>query len=116
MNLDIHVDREADRPIFLQIVEELERRVAAGDLPDGLKLPPSRDLAARLGVNRNTVVNAYQELIARGRATAHTGRGTFLLSGGGDGESPRPFSEAGAGARMPSEMADLHGVGMREAE
>ncbi|MGD8375394.1 MAG: PLP-dependent aminotransferase family protein [Acidobacteriota bacterium] len=114
MELDLHVDRDGNRPIFLQIVEELEARMDAGNLPDRLRLPPSRELAARLGVNRNTVVSAYQELIARGRATAHTGRGTFLRTGGGSGEEPRPWSEA-AGTVITPDAAELQGIALGEA-
>jgi GntR family transcriptional regulator/MocR family aminotransferase len=102
--LDIRVDRQADRPIFLQIADELERLTVDGT--EGLRLPPSRDLAARLGVNRNTVVSAYQELIARGRATARTGRGTFLRPPAG---ARAPWSEAVRDDAF-REPRDLHGA------
>src|SRR5581483_1164302 len=49
-----------------------------GLLAPGVKLPATRDLARTLGVNRATVVLAYEELVAAGLARAHVGQGTFV--------------------------------------
>lgn len=114
MHLDI--DRQRDTPIFLQIVEALERKLAGGEIRDGSRLPASRDLARNLGVNRNTVVSAYAELVARGRATAHTGRGTFLRAAA-VADTPLRWHEAlarGADARGIGDTLDLHSVAVQD--
>src|SRR5690606_27585218 len=51
----------------------------------GTRLPPERRLAAMLGVNRTTVVNAYRELAAEGLIVGHVGRGTIVAGAAGDG-------------------------------
>jgi len=113
--VDLQIDRERNTPIFLQIVEALERKLAAGEIRDGTRLPASRDLARDLGVNRNTVVSAYVELVSRGRATAHTGRGTFLRAATTAG-APLRWQEAlarGADSRGLGDTLDLHSVAVQ---
>ncbi len=47
-----------------------------GESPAGVRLPSTRALAQRLGVSRNTVLSAYDELAAEGRLAARVGSGT----------------------------------------
>ena len=69
-----------------------------GRLKPGTRLPSSRALAADLGVARNTVANAYAQLVAEGWFEAHRGRGTSVardlpeatLRTEPDGDEPRP--------------------------
>jgi GntR family transcriptional regulator/MocR family aminotransferase len=117
--MDIRIDRDSDRPLFLQIVEEVERLASEGQVGDGHRMPPTRELARRLGVNRNTVVAAYQELESRGRTTAHTGRGTFLRSSPSSGGPGIPWEETLGRAvdrRTLTNTLDLHGACFHEAE
>ncbi|BBJ47327.1 GntR family transcriptional regulator [Streptomyces antimycoticus] len=58
------------------LTEALREAVRTGRLAPGTRLPPSRSLAADLGVSRNTVTDAYAELIAEGWLTAQQGSGT----------------------------------------
>ncbi len=57
---------------------ELRRLIESGALPPGAKLPPSRDLATRLGLARGAVVAAFEMLVADGFAEARVGAGTFV--------------------------------------
>jgi len=77
--LDITIDRTSATPIYRQIVQRIRDMVTGGALPEGFRLPPERRLAAALGVNRTTVLNAYRELKAAGLVGAHVGRGTTVL-------------------------------------
>lgn len=85
----LEIDRESPTPIYMQIRNRLRERILSGDLPEGLRLPPERELALHLGVNRTTVLNAYRELKAEGLVSAHVGRGTVVCRmedpSGGDG-------------------------------
>ena len=63
-------------PLYHRIARDLRRRIAAGDLPCGLRLPSSRALARQLGVSRNTVVNAYEWLVSEGLLATREGSGT----------------------------------------
>jgi 2-aminoadipate transaminase len=64
-------------PFYRQIADQLRGAIAAGRLGEGERLPPIRELAQRLGVNRDTVALAYESLAQEGFAEAGVGRGTF---------------------------------------
>lgn len=66
------------RPIFRQIVDDVRRKVATGELPPGSKLPSVRGLAMQLTVNSNTVAKAYNELTAEGLIESRKGVGVFV--------------------------------------
>lgn len=51
-----------DRPIYIQLVEQLEIYIISGHFPPGEKLPSVRDLAIAAKVNPNTMQKALQEL------------------------------------------------------
>lgn len=69
-------DRSSKKPIFQQISEEIERKIACHEYPPGSVLPSERKLAEELGVNRSTVVLAYGELRAAGQIESVKGSGT----------------------------------------
>ena len=74
----LEIDRTSKTPLFMQIALALRDRILSGLLPEGYPLPPERDLAGKLGVNRSTVVKAYQELKADGFLEARVGSGTVV--------------------------------------
>src|SRR5215831_5151690 len=76
----IPLDRESPErvPLARQIQAHLERLIRQGLLVPGVKLPATRELARDLRVNRTTVSQAYEELVAAGWARAHVGQGTFV--------------------------------------
>ncbi|MFG1927673.1 PLP-dependent aminotransferase family protein [Cryptosporangium sp. NPDC048952] len=63
------LDRSSGVPLYRQLRASLEQDILAGRLGAESRLPSSRELAASLGISRNTVVTAYQELIAEGYVT-----------------------------------------------
>jgi len=67
-------------PVYRQIADQIREHVRSGELSDGDRLPPIRELARRLGVNRDTVCSAYESLAAEGVVDAQVGRGTFVRS------------------------------------
>ena len=75
---DLTLERPGGEPLHGQIAAALRDRMARGELAPGQRLPPTRGLADRLGVNRGTVQKAYEELVAEGIARAHVGQGTFV--------------------------------------
>lgn len=75
---NIKVDRDADRPLYLQISNSLIHHIREGRLRRGLKLPGSREMASILGVNRMTVVAVYDELHAQGWVHRIPRKGTFV--------------------------------------
>lgn len=85
--MQLRIDRNSALPIYLQIAKQLRQSILDGDPPPGERLPPERRLAALLGVNRTTVVNAYRELAADGLVSGQVGRGTVVTY------QPRPTGQ-----------------------
>ncbi|MED4909571.1 FadR/GntR family transcriptional regulator [Brevibacillus centrosporus] len=63
-----------------QIVEQLAKRVEAGDWKVGERIPPEPELVEQLGVSRNTLREAVQALIHTGMLEARQGDGTYVRS------------------------------------
>jgi GntR family transcriptional regulator/MocR family aminotransferase len=75
------LDRGARVPLHRQIETSVRDSIRAGRLPRGSPLPPSRVLAADLGVSRGVVVEAYQQLTAEGYLASRTGGYTEVAAG-----------------------------------
>ncbi len=70
---------QADGPgLAVQIHAQLKARILAGELPAALRLPTTRELAQQLGVSRNTVLRAYEQLLAEGFLQARVGDGSYV--------------------------------------
>jgi GntR family transcriptional regulator/MocR family aminotransferase len=70
------LDARADKPLYAQIVDALVAEIRAGRLASGDPLPGTRTLANHLGVHRNTVIAAFDELVAEGWLRTHAGART----------------------------------------
>ncbi|MBB4841863.1 GntR family transcriptional regulator/MocR family aminotransferase [Paucibacter oligotrophus] len=57
---------------------QLKQKILLGQLAAAQRLPASRDLAQRLGVSRNTVLRAYEQLMAEGLLEGHPGAGCYV--------------------------------------
>lgn len=67
-----------DRPVYLQLVEQIELAIVTGEYPPGAKVPPVRELAAAAGVNPNTMQRALTVLEAKGLMAAHRTAGRTI--------------------------------------
>lgn len=76
--LEIQLDKKSDKAIYLQIADAVIDAVKTGKLIGGNALPGSRQLAELLKVNRNTVVEALDVLIAEGWLISVDRKGTFV--------------------------------------
>lgn len=76
--MNISLDRNSRTPLFMQIRNQIMTEIGSGSLSPGYRLPAERKLAQLLGINRSTVVKAYEELVADGMVEAHVGRGTVV--------------------------------------
>jgi GntR family transcriptional regulator/MocR family aminotransferase len=77
-DLQIALERAGAAPAWQQIEHAVIDAIRHGRLAPGAALPGTRGLAARIGVNRKTVQQAYDELAAQGWLTAEPTRGTFV--------------------------------------
>lgn len=78
MHSSLFISQTDARPMYLQIVEQIRQRVAAGDWPAGQELPSIRALAADLRVSVITVKRAYQDLESEGVIVTRHGKGSFI--------------------------------------
>jgi GntR family transcriptional regulator len=76
--MEIKIDFRSDQPIYIQIVEQVRRKVASGELKQGDQLPTVRQLATDLRVNFNTVARAYRLLDEARVISTQQGRGTYI--------------------------------------
>jgi DNA-binding transcriptional regulator YhcF (GntR family) len=102
-------------PLYRQIYDQLQRAILEQKLPAGARLPSTRALARALGVSRNTVLNAYEMLVADALLAARRGSGTHVSAPSGKSRplatpTRRPFDlwSALREALFPITSAGLH--------
>jgi len=72
------IDRGDDLQLHEQVAAEIRRAIAEGEAGPGERLPPAQDLAAVLGVNRNTVLRSLRMLRDEGLLEFRRGRGVTV--------------------------------------
>jgi GntR family transcriptional regulator/MocR family aminotransferase len=78
LDVPFRLDPDSAAPVYRQLADHLIELIDAGRLRPGERLPASRELAAALGLSRNTVNRALDLLASAGLLAAHVGRGTFV--------------------------------------
>ncbi len=104
---------DADRPIYLQLVEHIQQKILNGEYQPGEKLPSVRDLAAEAAVNPNTMQKALSELERGGLVFAQRTSGRFITD---DAEKIRRLRQAAALALARRFLADLNQLGITPGE
>jgi GntR family transcriptional regulator/MocR family aminotransferase len=79
-DLKVEIVRDSEISIHAQIAQKIIDEIHQGRFAIGMALPGTRELANTLKVNRKTVIQAYEELIAQGWLNAESKRGTFVSS------------------------------------
>jgi GntR family transcriptional regulator / MocR family aminotransferase len=77
-DLQIIIDTNCDRAVYVQIADAIINAIKVGKLRGGDALPGSRQLAAKLNVNRNTIVESLDVLIAQGWLVSKERKGIFV--------------------------------------
>ena len=76
--LMVSLDEEAPTPLYRQLYAAVRNAVLSGMLAPGSRLPASRTLADDLGISRNTVSIAFEQLLAEGYVEGKVGAGTYV--------------------------------------
>lgn len=76
----IELRADDPRPAYRQITDEVQRAVTVGVLKPGESLPSTRELAAQLKLNPNTVQHAYRTLVQEGVIEMRRGLGAFVAA------------------------------------
>lgn len=79
--MNIIIETAAPEPVYEQIVRQIHDGVKSGVLKPGSPLPPVRQLAGDLMLNRNTVARAYKLLEDQGVILTAGRKGTFVHQG-----------------------------------
>lgn len=79
--MDIIINADAPEPVYEQLVRQIQDGVLTGALAAGTPLPPVRQLASDLILNRNTVARAYKMLEDQGIIQTAGRKGTFVRAG-----------------------------------
>ena len=74
----ITLDAKSETPLYRQLYNSLRRAILKGQLAPGARLQSSREIAKELKVSRNTVVNAFEQLLAEGYLEGQVGSGTYV--------------------------------------
>jgi GntR family transcriptional regulator/MocR family aminotransferase len=100
--LDLDIDVEAPVPLHRQLYDGLRKAILTGRLPPKGRLPSSRALAGELGLSRNTVLAAFEQLSSEGYLEAQRGSGSRVAAMLPD---PIPAAARGPSAMRPSPPA-----------
>ncbi|NJO05945.1 MAG: PLP-dependent aminotransferase family protein [Chloroflexaceae bacterium] len=72
------LDPASPEPLHRQLCDRLREAILSRQLAAGTRLPGTRTMASELGVSRNTVLNAFEQLLAEGYVTGKVGAGTYV--------------------------------------
>ena len=112
MLAQVMLDSESSIPLYRQLADAVSRLIEQGSMRVGDRLPPTRELAGHLGLNRTTVSAAYAWLENEGLIRGHVGRGSFVAKTPESVQSARldwdailPRVELSGAASVPAEIS-----------
>jgi len=111
IELDFNFDN--NRPIYIQLVEQLEVMIISGKLPPASKLPSVRELATKARVNPNTIQRALAELERKKLIYTERTNGKFVSKNLARLVDSR---EAYITHRITEFVAEMHALGLSERE
>lgn len=100
-------------PIYTQIMNLIKKRIVAGELKGGDKLPSVRELSTELKVNPNTIQRSYQELERENLVFTQRGMGTFVVE---DEASIKGLKKNMASNVVKSFIEDMKSLGFTSEE
>ena len=103
----------AGRPVYLQLIEQLELAIVVGEYPPGEKIPGVRDLAAQAQVNPNTMQRAMMEMEREELVYSQRTAGRFVTE---DGERIRRLRESLARNQVKDFLEGMYQLGFQLGE
>ncbi|WP_376750973.1 MocR-like pyridoxine biosynthesis transcription factor PdxR [Achromobacter mucicolens] len=100
----------ASEPMNKRLYRGIREAILDGSIAADSRLPATRDLAAELGIARNTVVHVYSQLLAEGYTRSRQGNGTFV-----NASVPDSYLASGRRARQAHEAASRPSLSPRGA-
>ncbi len=102
-----------DRPIYLQLIDQISYRIVSGEYAIGSKLPSVRDLATEASVNPNTMQKALSELERSGLLFTNRTSGRFITE---DSNMIQTMKLDLAKEQLKIFLEQLKKIGFNEAE
>src|SRR5580704_17724302 len=96
----LELDSTSTTPLYRQVLEQIRSAIVGGRMARGERIPPTRELAQSIGLNRATITAAFDVLEAKGLVRREVGRGSFVI-GVAQEEAPAMISFS---ASRPSEI------------
>jgi len=109
----MHWELNTERPVYLQLMEQIQVCIISGYYKPGDKLPSVRDLAAEATVNPNTMQKALAELERSGLVSANRTSGRFITS---DQNMIKKLKEQSARAQLLDFLERMKQHGFRPEE
>ena len=97
----LELKREDEPPLHRQLADGLRDKILTGRIRPGARLPSTRGLSLELGVSRNTVISAYDQLVSEGFLQGRSGDGTRVMEINPD-RILRPGRRPALGQSIPS--------------
>ncbi|MDR3419457.1 MAG: PLP-dependent aminotransferase family protein [Nevskia sp.] len=72
------LDARLEEPLYRQLFQFFRDEILSRRMPPGSRMPPTRELASQIGLNRITISSAYDLLESEGLIRTHVGRGSFV--------------------------------------
>jgi DNA-binding transcriptional regulator YhcF (GntR family) len=104
---------QTERPIYIQLMEEIKGQIAAGRLAPGVKIDSIRELAAFYAVNPNTVQRALAELEREGLLSTRRASGKTVTE---DTEMIKELRAASASGRIAALLSAMESLGFSPGE
>ncbi len=112
-NLELNFSFDNERPIYIQLVEQIEVMIISGKLPPSSKLPSVRELATRARVNPNTIQRALLELERKNLIYTERTNGKFVSKNLARLVDSR---EEYIKNRVAEFVVEMHALGLNERE
>ncbi len=106
----IRIDLSSPIPVYRQIADQIRAMLVAREFSPGERLPTVRQVAVDLGVNHNTVAEAYRNLAEEGWLSLERGRGALVVSR--TTPSPSPKARSAFGQRLRDLIAQVRAAGV----
>lgn len=89
--IDFQLDKGSTVPLYMQLLEKLRKKILSGEYPDGSKLPSVREIERLLGISKNVVIKAMDELYIDDLVYREVGSGTYVRAKKEKGADPGPI-------------------------
>lgn len=104
---------EGNRPVYTQLLEQIENRIISGEYPLGSKLPSVRELAAEAAVNPNTMQKALMELERNGLVYTQRTVGRYITE---DAEKLKEIKANNAKELISEFLSKMKNIGLNKED